>query len=772
MANALSIYQSAERTDQARAITKFRSSAAVAREVEYFKAQVASVKTPEDLYKNRRLMTFVLSAYGLDSEINFPGRIKAVLNSDLSDTKSIANVLKDNRYREIAAALDIKKTGLSTLKLQATIDKVAERYVSAEYEKSLGKQDPAVREARYFAQNIGKVTDVYQILADKVLRKVVLDTLAIPEQVAIQPVETQAEIIKRKLDISQFRPAGTSAAAQQSRTDLQADVTALERAQAAASAAATRVAEIGQRLRDVVGRYDGLAALQDPNGVNAATIPVHDVAIPQLLRQQGLAAAAEASIGQVADGLNRLATLRRLAADPANSASLADYKAEFAAVAAAMREEIASGASYRFGGVDENLLDGSMAADLSTTIDVAGTTVTLRRQDLSGLVAEIDAADAAFANVSDAGDAANLGAVADAIARGGPQLGAARDQVLDDREAASARIAGVGTFASTLDSAGLQRARSSVIDADDRAREVASRLVALRQLAVDAAAATDQATRQSLDDQAQAAIAGITTLLETPGSGLDNPLGSADTSYALTDGKALTLRGRDLAGTIGAVLGNANLMSANKAEQLRDAISAELLPAITEAREGLAVDRKVADTAANILDPRGRIDEAVRALRAEAGTIISRATSNGTNLLVAGQRDIVVRQKVGGAVLTVEAASTFRDKVLADMASAISALPGDPAAARATLASLASHAGDTESALRNSRGRVDSALVEARRKLAAMPAATSQDPTQQTEFTKRFIQRFLALRDYKSATDPSAGAAATGKGAEYLSLFA
>ena len=40
----------------------------------------------------------------------------------------------------------------------------------------------------------------YQILADKVLRKVVLDTLAIPEQVAVQPVETQAEIIKRKLD--------------------------------------------------------------------------------------------------------------------------------------------------------------------------------------------------------------------------------------------------------------------------------------------------------------------------------------------------------------------------------------------------------------------------------------------------------------------------------------------------------------------------------------------------------------------------------------------
>ncbi|MFZ9413424.1 MAG: DUF1217 domain-containing protein [Alphaproteobacteria bacterium] len=770
MANALSLYQSVERADPARSLTKFRSSAAITREVEYFKSQIASIKTPDDLYKNRRMMGFVLSAYGLDTEINFIGRIKAVLNSDLTDTKSTANILKDNRYREIAAALDIKRTGLSTLKLPATIDKLAERFISAEYEKSLGKQDPAVREARYFAQNIGKVTDVYQILADKVLRKVVLDTLAIPEQVAIQPIETQAEIIKRRLDISQFRPSGAGAAAQQSRADLQADVTALERAQAAAAAAATRAGEIGQRLRDAAGRYDGLAALQDPNGANAATIPVHDVAIPQLLRQQGLAAAAEASIGQLADGLNRLSALRRLAADPANAGSLADYKAEFAAVAASMRGELSTGASHRFDGQDENLLDGSLAGDLATTIDTAGTTVTLRRQDLSGFLAEVDAADAAFAAVADAGDAANLGAVADAISRGGPQLGAARDQVLDDREAMETRISGVGNFTSTLDSVALQRARSSVIDADDRARQVATKLTALRQLAVDAAAATDQATRQSLDDQAQVAIAEITTMLATPGTGLDNLLGAADANYALPGGKNLTLRGRDLQATIGAVLGGANLKSTAKAEQLRDAISADLVPAITDARARMAIDRKVADSAANVLDPRGRIDESVRALRAEAEAIVARASSNGTNLLVTGQRDIVVRQKVGGAVLTVEAAPAFRDKVMADMASAIASLPGDPAAARATLASLASHAGDVESALRASRARVDFSLGEARRKLSAMPAADSSGTAQQTEFTKRFIQRFLSLRDAKSATDAAAGA--TGPGSEYLALFA
>jgi hypothetical protein len=218
------------------------------------------------------------------------------------------------------------------------------------------------------------------------------------------------------------------------------------------------------------------------------------------------------------------------------------------------------------------------------------------------------------------------------------------------------------------------------------------------------------------------------------------------------------------------VLGGANLKSTAKAEQLRDAISGDLVPAITDARARMAIDRKVADSAANVLDPRGRIDESVRALRAEAEAIVARASSNGTNLLVTGQRDIVVRQKVGGAVLTVEAAPAFRDKVMADMASAIASLPGDPAAARATLASLASHAGDVESALRASRARVDFSLGEARRKLSAMPAADSSGTAQQTEFTKRFIQRFLSLRDAKSATDAAAGA--TGPGSEYLALFA
>jgi len=84
MTYALALYQSLERGDPKAAMTKFRSSAAVDRDIKAFRDQIATVKTPEDLFKNRRLMSVVLTAYGLESELNFMGRIKGVLMSDLT----------------------------------------------------------------------------------------------------------------------------------------------------------------------------------------------------------------------------------------------------------------------------------------------------------------------------------------------------------------------------------------------------------------------------------------------------------------------------------------------------------------------------------------------------------------------------------------------------------------------------------------------------------------------------------------------------------------
>ncbi|MBM3524938.1 MAG: DUF1217 domain-containing protein, partial [Alphaproteobacteria bacterium] len=508
MTYALSTYIALEKSDQTRAIAKFRGSVQVTRDVEAFKQQVSSLKTVDDLLKNRKAMTFILNAYGLDSEINFLGRIRAVLNSDLGNQNSIANRLSDRRYRELATELQTQKTGVTTLKGSATITKIVERYMTNEYEKKLGQQDPAVREARYFAKNIGKISTIYEILGDPVLRTVMTDTLGLPPQFALRDVEAQAEFIRRAVDVTQFRTAAT-AQSQSERINAQTDVAALTRVGAATEAAVGRADEVTQRLRAITSGYDSLPALQDPGGANAAEIAVHTAAVPELIRHQGLLTAAETSVGTIADSLNRMSQLRALATDPANAASLAEYKAEFAALAQEIRDEIATGADYRTAGADESLLDGSLAGPLATTITASGRTVSLRTHDMSALLSRVDAADAAFAAVADAGDLGNLAAAQTAIATGGPMLGAVRDQLIEDRQAANAELVKVPSFTATVDTIAVTRARTSIIDADSRAQQVGAKLAALRATAAGSANADAGADRSTYVAQAATLIADI-----------------------------------------------------------------------------------------------------------------------------------------------------------------------------------------------------------------------------------------------------------------------
>lgn len=773
MVFALATYRSLERSDQTQATAKFKSSAQVTREINDFKTQLASIKTPDDLFKNRRVMQFILNAYGLDTEINFMGRIKAVLNSNITDPNSVANRLQDRRYREMAGDLLFQSTGLANLKLPTVTQRVIDRYLTNEYEKSISAREPAVREARYFAANIGKVNSVYEILADNILRTVVTDTLGLPKQLALQSVESQAETIRRRLDISQFKTAtAATSTSQTARNNALADVGAIGKATALATATAARVDEVATRLRSLLSGYDGLAALQDPGGVNAAEIPVQTAAIPELVRQRGLAAAAEASVGRLADSLNRMSTLRGLAADPANAASLADYKSEFAALATRIQDEVATGAAYRFDGSDQNLLNGSLPATLSTTIDSAGTTVSLRSQDLSGFLSAVGNAASAFAAVTDSSDTTNLNAVANAISGGGPQLGAVRDGLIEDRQAATNAINRISSFAATMDTAALQTGRVSLADADSRASQVAAKLTQLRSVASVSMGMAAGEDRTSVNAQAATLVADINALLTTAGTGADDLLGTTDRSYALTGGKSVTARAVNLAASIGTPLAGASVADASSAGSLVSTITG-LMPEIAKARERWQLDKRVVDEAATVFDPRGKLDEAARKLRGDLSGIVAKAAVDGRNLLVAGASNLVVRLAGAAGSVTVDARPDFQSSVKAKLDSAVAALPAGLSGAGGAyelLKDALAIAEDAATSLGRSRRTAEGALLDAKRRLAENPASTTSTVKEKpTEFTKRFVERFLAARDIQAANEANG----TGEGAgTMLGLFA
>ncbi|MDR3462594.1 MAG: DUF1217 domain-containing protein [Beijerinckiaceae bacterium] len=97
------------------------ASPAVSQAEQYYNANIGNVKTVSDLVNNYRLLSYVTQAFGLGSMTYAKGLITQVLESNLSDSSSVANKLGGN-YVALAKAFNFSTTGTlnSTTQLQTS----------------------------------------------------------------------------------------------------------------------------------------------------------------------------------------------------------------------------------------------------------------------------------------------------------------------------------------------------------------------------------------------------------------------------------------------------------------------------------------------------------------------------------------------------------------------------------------------------------------------------------------------------------------------------
>ncbi|MFZ4762613.1 MAG: DUF1217 domain-containing protein [Alphaproteobacteria bacterium] len=193
-----------EQSQGAKKLEQFQKDPALKREIAYFQEKAPNIKSVDDLFKDRRLMGVILSAYGLDSEMQFMGRIKKVMTSNLEDPSSLANKLRDPKFKALAKDFNLDLFGVSQLKISDFTNKIISKYKQNEYDKALGNENPALRETVYLKRNIGNVKNAYDILGDPVLRKVITATFNIPPQLAVQEIETQKRVIDSRVDIKKL----------------------------------------------------------------------------------------------------------------------------------------------------------------------------------------------------------------------------------------------------------------------------------------------------------------------------------------------------------------------------------------------------------------------------------------------------------------------------------------------------------------------------------------------------------------------------------------
>ncbi|MBS4047373.1 MAG: DUF1217 domain-containing protein [Alphaproteobacteria bacterium] len=186
---------------------RFRERKDVQKEIEYFKENIGSVETVDEFFesRNHRLLKFVLSAYDLESEAQYPGKIRKILESDLTDIDSLANRFKDPRFLQLTKDLNLNATGMTRLKLASTAEDLATRYERIAYEKNLDEQAPGVRAAIEFNRRIKDVTLTSQLLGDTVMREVITVANNIPKEIAYQEVESQVTAVERKVDLNSLK---------------------------------------------------------------------------------------------------------------------------------------------------------------------------------------------------------------------------------------------------------------------------------------------------------------------------------------------------------------------------------------------------------------------------------------------------------------------------------------------------------------------------------------------------------------------------------------
>lgn len=181
---------------------KFRARKDLQADIAYYRENIGDIKSLDDLFQDHRLLKFVLSSYDLESEIQYPGKVRKIIESDLTDIDSLANRFQDPRFKKLTEDLNHHMLGVTKLKFQTTTDDMVTRYERLQYERHLDEQAPGVRAAIEFERRIKDVSQTVQLLGDSVLREVVTVANNIPKELAYQEVGSQVTALERKVDVN------------------------------------------------------------------------------------------------------------------------------------------------------------------------------------------------------------------------------------------------------------------------------------------------------------------------------------------------------------------------------------------------------------------------------------------------------------------------------------------------------------------------------------------------------------------------------------------
>ncbi len=165
--------------DMSKTLQRVASRDMVAREAAYYAENIGNVKTIDEFLGDYRLYSYAMKAHGLEEMTYGKAFMKKVLESDLSDENSYANLLTDDRYKNFAAAFNFSSGDKAIAQSVSQRDELLDLY--DQYIVSM--QDEVAEETRYYKVMMAQVDHVDDILRNDRLRRYVFDAVGIDDSV-------------------------------------------------------------------------------------------------------------------------------------------------------------------------------------------------------------------------------------------------------------------------------------------------------------------------------------------------------------------------------------------------------------------------------------------------------------------------------------------------------------------------------------------------------------------------------------------------------------
>jgi hypothetical protein len=185
-----------------RSLEATASQQSVATATAYYQAHIGEVKSIDDFMKDTRLYNYAVKAFGLEDMAYAKAFMRKVLTEGVSDSKSFANKLADDRFVQFAKTFDFATLGEATTQTTAVRQTVVDLYTRQTLEVDAGQDNEAVRLALYFQREAPTVKSVYGLLADEALWTVVQTIFGFPDTMANADIELQAKAVSQQIDIA------------------------------------------------------------------------------------------------------------------------------------------------------------------------------------------------------------------------------------------------------------------------------------------------------------------------------------------------------------------------------------------------------------------------------------------------------------------------------------------------------------------------------------------------------------------------------------------